>query len=252
MIEAVVFDLGGTLIEYAGDYTSWPELETPGFTAVYDTLSEQGVALPAFNRLRDAGFALLPQRWQQAVNDERNLRLVDFLADVLHALDVQGVSPQMLNAAATAYETAVCGQAWLLPDAPKAVAAVKAAGYRVGLLSNTMFTGAAHVADLERFGLADHFDAMLFSADAGQWKPNAAPFLSLLAQMDVAPETAVYVGDDPASDVVGGQRAGMRTVYVKSTTRFSTPNGVVPDVEINHLRELMEILRNWDKKKGVM
>lgn len=252
MIEAVVFDLGGTLIEYAGDYTSWPELETPGFTAVYDTLSDQGIALPAFNRLRDTGFALLPQRWQQAVNNERNLRLVDFLADVLHALDVQGVSPQMLTAAATAYETAVCAQAWLLPDAPKAVAAVKAAGYRVGLLSNTMFTGAAHVADLERFGLAVHFDAMLFSADAGQWKPNAAPFLSLLAQMDVAPETAVYVGDDPASDVVGGRRAGMRTVYVKSTTRFSTPNGVVPDAEINHLRELMEILRNWDTKKSVM
>ena len=41
-IRAVIFDLGGTLIEYAGSYLHWPELETPGFMAAYEHLNGQG------------------------------------------------------------------------------------------------------------------------------------------------------------------------------------------------------------------
>lgn len=250
-INAVVFDLGGTLIEYAGSYTSWPELETPGFTAAYETLHTAGVQLPPFAEFRAAGFALLPRRWRQATAAERNLRLVDLLAEALHAVNVTGVSEAQLAKAGRQYETAVCQQAWLQPHAAETVQAVKEAGYRVGLLSNTMFTGAAHRADLARFGLLDYFDALLFSADAGQWKPNAAPFLTLLDELGVEPETAVYVGDDPANDVVGGQNAGMRTIYIKANSRFTTPNGVKPDAQINRLPELIEILRNWGTNESV-
>ena len=82
-IEAVIFDLGGTLIEYAGPYRYWPELETPGLEAAYNYLHRKEVALPQFNEFRDSAFANLPRRWQEATEGERNLRLVDFLGELL-------------------------------------------------------------------------------------------------------------------------------------------------------------------------
>ena len=247
MINTVIFDLGGTLIEYAGDYESWPELETPGFTAAYAHLTKNNISLPTFDQFRNCGFALLPGRWQQAVKQERNLTVADLLAEVLATLEVEPIENGLLEEAAKLYQQAICQQAWAVPDAAATLQQVKEAGYQIGLLSNTMFSGKMHKADLTRFGLLDYFDHFLFSGDVGKWKPNADPFWQLMDEMGVGGNTAVYVGDDPASDVVGGRAAGMKTVYVKSTQRFHKPNGVEPDAEINQLGELIQILQKWRK-----
>jgi HAD superfamily hydrolase (TIGR01509 family) len=245
IISAVVFDLGGTLIEYAGTYGKWPELETPGFMAAYDFLIKQGVHLPGFRQIREVGFELLPGRWQQAAAGRRNLRLLDLLQEVLLRCGVPDVPAATLEAAAGQYESAVTSQATMIPRAQETLAQVRAQGYRIGLICNTMFTSAAHRADLARFGLIHYFDTMLFSADANKWKPNAAPFLQVLADLDVAPDAAVYVGDDPASDVVGGQSAGMHTIHLKSSQRFHQPVEVKPDAQIHSLSELMPLLILW-------
>lgn len=247
-IQAVVFDLGGTLIEYAGKYVRWPDLETPGFTAAYDYLIDQDVTLPEFAQFQAVGFELLPGRWRLATAGEKNLRLVDLLQEVLDACD--GVCPQAawLEEAAERYQAAVRAQAELIEGAQAVVAYLKEQDYKLGLLSNTMFTGVAHREDLARFGLADYFDTMVFSADVGKWKPNAEPFLHVLDDLNVSPQTAVYVGDDPASDVVGGRRAGMRTIHFKSSQRFASPDGVKPHAEIHSLEELLPLLQRWQQQ----
>jgi putative hydrolase of the HAD superfamily len=247
-IKAIIFDLGGTLIEYAGPYGAWPDLETPGFQAAYGLFAQQGLALPAFEHFRDAGFALLPQRWRQAMLGEQNLRLVDLLTAVLHDHNLHQTNPVWLSEAAELYQMAICGQAHMFESAPLVLDYVKQQGYKIGLLSNTMFTGEAHKNDLRRFGLIDYFDAMLFSADAGKWKPTAEPFWHIAAELGVAPETAVYIGDDPGSDVVGGQRAGMRTIYVQSSQRFPHPDGIKPDAQVMSLGEVTAVLANWQKR----
>jgi putative hydrolase of the HAD superfamily len=247
-VSAVVFDLGGTLIEYAGTYERWPDLETPGFTAAYDYLRGQGVELPDFTRFRDLGFAALPGRWQGATAGAQNLRLIDFLAEVTQVCGVEAVEPAWLMEAAERYQAAVQAQAAPLPGARETVAHLKAEGYKLGLISNTMFAGKAHEADLERFGLIDYFDTMLFSADVNKWKPNPEPFIHVLEDLGVAPRAAVFVGDDPANDVIGGQRAGMRTVYYASSGRFSHPPEAQPDARIENLAELPPILARWQAR----
>ncbi|HRQ41643.1 MAG TPA: HAD family hydrolase [Chloroflexota bacterium] len=246
MIEAVVFDLGGTLIEYAGRYAAWPDLETPGLTAAYDYLGQQGYTLPVFDRFQQAGFTLLPPLWRAATRHEANLRVADLLAMILDEVGVNAVRVMDVTAAAERYGAAIQAQAEVIQQAVATVAQVKAAGYRVGLVSNTMFPGALHRADMDRFGLTPYFDEMVFSADVNMWKPNADPFWQVLAGLGVAADTAVYIGDDPASDVVGGRAAGMRTVYYKSNGRFVTPPGVVPHAEIAELSELLPLLAHWD------
>ncbi|WP_420629635.1 HAD family hydrolase [Candidatus Leptofilum sp.] len=245
-VETVIFDLGGTLIEYAGKYEHWPELETPGFAAAYEILVENGRALPPFAQFRDAGFANLPRMWQAATRTTANLQVHALIGESLAALGVNSFSNDDLLAAADAYGGAIQQQAFVIEGAVKAVTAVKSAGYKVGLVSNTMFPGEMHKEDMARFGLLAHFDATVFSADVNKWKPNADPFLHVLDALGMGAETAVYVGDDPASDIVGGHAAGMRTIHFPSSQRFHKPDGVEPDAEIQNLAELLPLLDSWE------
>lgn len=241
-IEAVVFDLGGTLIEYAGPYAVWPDLETPGLATAYDYFQGKGMALPPFEQFRDTGFAILPGRWQGAVAGQRNLRLADFIGEILHScLGANGVQPTWLVEAAAVYQNAICSQAHLLPGTVEGLEAINGR-YKLGLLSNTMFTGGAHLNDLQRFGIDSYFEATLFSADTNKWKPQPDPYLQVLSELQVDPANAVFVGDSPGHDILGAHAAGMKAILIRNSDRFPMVDGVVPDGVIERLDELAEAL----------
>ncbi|MBK8934668.1 MAG: hypothetical protein IPM76_20585 [Chloroflexi bacterium] len=82
-IEAVIFDLGGTLIEHTGPTTPGGA-ETPGLQAAYDYLEQQGGQLPEFAVFRDTGLPFCRGSGKTAVSGGQNLRLVDFLGDIVH------------------------------------------------------------------------------------------------------------------------------------------------------------------------
>jgi putative hydrolase of the HAD superfamily len=213
--------------------------------AAYNFLKTQGVPLPRFLRFRDTGFEMLPERWQHAAAGVRNLRLVDLLAEALNACDVKQVSSSQVTEAAEAYQSAVRAQAAIMPAAAETLSKARSFGYKIGLISNTMFTGEAHIDDLKRFGLVGYFDTMLFSADVNMWKPNAEPFLQVLDVLGVEPAAAVFVGDDSSVDVVGGHRVGMRTIHINSSSRVGQPDDVKPDARIDNLTEIFPILSRW-------
>jgi HAD superfamily hydrolase (TIGR01549 family) len=245
-VEAIVFDLGGTLIEYAGEYDSWPTLETPGFHAAYRVLHRHRLALPDEDRFRMTGFDLLPRRWSEAISGTRNLTVPDLLSEVLETFNLPVPGEAILAEAAERYQEAVTAGAEPIEHGREVVARFKAEGYRLGLISNTMWGGASHIADLERFGLAGYFDAMLFSADVNMWKPNPAPFRHILEQLGVPAYKAVFIGDDPAADVIGGNRAGLHTIHFVSSQRFGSPDGVSPAATIYSLSDLPKTVASLD------
>jgi HAD superfamily hydrolase (TIGR01662 family) len=246
-IEAVIFDLGGTLIEYAGSYLTWPELETPGLEAAYQYLEDKEVPLPPFNSFLEALFTSLPGRWQGATDGKQNLRLADFLAELLAENNVDGLPEEWIVEAARAYQDTICRRGELIEGALETLTVLKEQGYKLGLLSNTMFEGSAHVADLQRFNLEAYFDAVLFSADLNMWKPSPAPYNYLLDQLETAPTKAVFVGDSPVHDIVGGKGAGMAAIWFQSTDRFGEPDGVQPDATVHQLTDLPPLLAGWNR-----
>ncbi len=141
---------------------------------------------------------------------------------------------------------AVCQGAKPIPNSRAVLSALRDNGYKIGLISNTMFTGKSHEADLRRFGLDSYFDATLFSGDTNEWKPTLAPFRRILGALDVHPGQAVFIGDDPAVDVIGGKQAGMKVIHFVSSNRFPTEDGASPDATIHSLLELEEKLRRLD------
>jgi putative hydrolase of the HAD superfamily len=117
-------------------------------------------------------------------------------------------------------------------------------GLKVGLVSNAIWPGSLHREDLERFGMIDLFDHLVFSAAVGIRKPHPQIFKTALDALQVAPYEAVLVGDRVPEDVAGAKRVGIRGVWKQRPDRQRFP-GVTPDAQIVHLRELMDILDFW-------
>ena len=60
-----------------------------------------------------------------------------------------------------------------------------------------------------RIGLAHYFERSLNARQVGALKPDPLLFHKVIEGTDLKPQQVVYVGDDPALDVVGARAAGM-------------------------------------------
>jgi putative hydrolase of the HAD superfamily len=98
-------------------------------------------------------------------------------------------------------------------------------------------------ADLQAIGLSHHFKVSVAAHELGVAKPDAAIFLEACRLLEVAPEDAVYVGDDILLDVQAAQRAGMRAVWMNRTgSNRHLEHAVVPDAIVRDFGELLHWL----------
>lgn len=126
----------------------------------------------------------------------------------------------------------------LYPDARPVLAALRAAGYRLGLLANQ--PSAVREA-LERDGLADAFEVWVVSEDVGLEKPDPRLFARALELAGAEPGRAAMVGDRLDRDVRPAKALGMRTVWVlrgEAPDRPTPEQLAEPDVSIRSLAEL--------------
>jgi HAD superfamily hydrolase (TIGR01509 family) len=96
-------------------------------------------------------------------------------------------------------------------------------------------------ADLRAIGLSHHFKVSVAAHELGVAKPDAAIFLAGCRLLGVAPDDAVYVGDDVLLDVQGAQRAGLRAVWMNRTgSSRHLEHEVVPDAIVRDFGELLD------------
>ncbi len=91
------------------------------------------------------------------------------------------------------------------------VRALKAAGHRLGVVSNA--EGRVE-RDLDGAGYGGLFETVVDSHLVGVEKPDPAIFRIAMERMSVAPEAAVFLGDVPAVDVAGARAAGLTAVLL--------------------------------------
>ena len=106
--------------------------------------------------------------------------------------------------------------------------------FQLGTISNGF-------ADLTAIGLDHHFHTSIAAYRFGKAKPDAAIFHAACDSMGIAPEEAVYVGDDLELDVQGSQQAGMRAIWMNRFNR-SHPEHIRPDGVCTTLVELEQWL----------
>jgi len=234
-IEAVVFDWGGTLSEWAAvDLGDMWQVAAERLAA--DTHGD-------VDALREALFRAEQRYWEGVNISQHTGTLADILAQASAALGLD-VAAAVISEAAQQHLDAWTPHIKHHADAVPTLSRLRAQGLQLGLLSNTHWPESFHEHFLERDGLDGLLHARAYTSAMQHSKPHPEAFLHVLARLGVAPERAVMVGDRPIDDVQGGQRVGMRGVWRRHAG--APPLGdVVPDATIDELHELIELIATW-------
>ena len=94
----------------------------------------------------------------------------------------------------------------LFPHAREALDGIRAAGLKMGLLSDF-----PPETKLKNLGLSACWDAVLCSERTGAIKPALRPFEELAQALRCPPGQILYVGNSRPYDIDGARRAGMKT-----------------------------------------
>src|SRR6478736_7811664 len=196
--------MGGTLLRFARPGSgSWRELESPGIRGIYRYLIDQGHPIASHeDDFVEAMFARLAEGWQQSTGGQISLRATDWIAagTADHALTLDAAA---LIETARRYALPIRDGLRAADGAASTLAALRDVGYRIGLISNTIWPAELHMEDLEEIGLLHFLEHLTFSGEIGMWKPSRQIFQHTLDALGVAPEHAVFVGDNPREDIMG-------------------------------------------------
>ena len=116
-------------------------------------------------------------------------------------------------------------------EVPGALERMRAAGYRLAVLSNAEPNLRGRIA---RAGIERYFETLVISAEVGAEKPDPAIFREALARMAVPPERAIHVGDFYSIDVLGARGVGITPVMLDA-------RGLSPDRDVLHVASLTEL-----------
>lgn len=124
-------------------------------------------------------------------------------------------------------------------DARAILSSLKYRGYRIGVITNSIFPGRLFTPHLGKLGLAGYVDVVISSADTVLGKPAPEPYLAALKVLGVEPQEALFVGDRVESDIAGARAAGVRAVLIDRSAKQHEAAG---HLVISHLSALNEIL----------
>jgi putative hydrolase of the HAD superfamily len=246
VIKAVLFDMGSTLLEFENH--PWEELIRLGVEAVYEGFHAHGAVLPARQEFYQAFRDTYQETWREAEQSLMEVEIRVLLHKAALELGLPLADAEVWDLVRAHYGP-VSSQVTIYADTIETLADVRRRGMKIGLVSNTVWPGALHKEDLERFGVIEFFDHLLFSSDLGVRKPHPQIFQAALEALNVAPQEAVFVGDRVPEDVDGAKRVGMRGVWKERPDRARLPH-VTPDARIVHLRELPALLDSWTEGDG--
>ena len=136
----------------------------------------------------------------------------------------------------------------LFADTVPTLEALRAAGYRLGMLTNGYNR---YQNDKLRTNphILPYFEEIMIGEDLGHQKPHPTAFLTILKKMGVSPAEAAFVGDNPSSDICGARGVGMLPIwmrYVKEWPSAATP----PAYAIDTLSELPPLLQKYNEAQG--
>lgn len=232
---AILFDLGNTLLEF--ENAPWPVMLDEAFAEAWQELRPRVPDLPEAPFLRAAFDRVMASSLGRAEHESVDLRIERVLCEALASLGVRAEEEE-LRPAAFAHYRPIGARVTAYEDARSTLAELRGRGFRIGLVSNTLWPSSVHGEELVRFGLDEFFDATIFSSDVGATKPRPEIFAVMLRRLSVSPSSAMMIGDRRRTDVEGAKRLGI-TGVLKEHAGSREKSDVAPDHTIRSLSELL-------------
>jgi HAD superfamily hydrolase (TIGR01549 family) len=233
-LKAVLFDL---------DFTLWRQLGPPDYEQIQALQVEAIRPLLAGSGFEQGIAELVSGFWQEwtpafrACNEDPDLRELDSAA-LLHAfLNGRGctVSGDLATALWRTLDIPLI-EFELYADTLSTIEEVRRRQLRAAIITNRVNPNLA--AHLIEFGI--RVDVLVSSATAGHRKPHPAAIGEALRQLGVTAAEAVLVGDVYEVDVLGAQRAGVRSVL--KLNDFEDRPEWSADYKIRELADLLPVL----------
>jgi HAD superfamily hydrolase (TIGR01549 family) len=239
MIDAVIFDWGGTL-------APWVTIDHLAGWRAYADVVHPGDATAA-ERAATALLAAENGRWRRVREEHRAFTLAQVVADATEALG--GPALPYREDALTAFREFWTVATHTHAEVAPTLSRLRERGLALGVLSSTGWPGTWHEEFLRRDGVLELFDACVWTSDLDWTKPHPEAFRAAMAAVGATdPARCVYVGDRPYDDIAGAKGIGMRAVFVPHSViplDQQVPVDVEPDAVIQRLSELPELLATW-------
>ena len=133
------------------------------------------------------------------------------------------------------------------PDIKQTLTALKNAGLKLGIVSNTFVNGSSLDRHLEEVGILDFFTVRLYSYEFDFRKPDLRIFKIAAERIGEAMENIMYVGDRIDKDAEPSLKLGMQAVL---KTAYTNTGKNIPDsiLKINNLSELPALVKQINGK----
>ncbi|MEK6941951.1 MAG: HAD-IA family hydrolase [archaeon] len=221
MIKAVLFDLDNTLIDFT-------RMKHESCRAAVSAMVGGGLPLDrqkAFDEL----FALYGVH---GIEDQKIFQ--KFLKKFLGKIDYR-----ILSKGISAYRKAQAGFLEPYPGVRSTLVKLKSKGLLLGIVTDAPRLKAW--VRLSEMNLEDFFDVVITLGDAKKLKPHKKPFQNAIRELNTNPGEILFVGDNPARDIVGAKSTGMKTALAKYGQVFEN-SGVRADYELNKFSDILEIV----------
>jgi putative hydrolase of the HAD superfamily len=125
----------------------------------------------------------------------------------------------------------------LYPEVPETLAALKARGLIVDVISNF---DSRLVTILQGLDAIQWFDEVFISSRVGHAKPNRLIFEAALKKHGLKPENSVHVGDSEVNDVQGAINAGMTGILIDRNHNGDPRH----PSRVSSLKEILDLLND--------
>ncbi len=238
-IKLVIFDLGETLLHYAGDFL---KANREGVLKMHAFLESQGISIDRellyreWTAAREAGFV-------QAEASMREITADETLKAVLARAGYDDIDEDVVTRAIDIFFEPEIEGYQRFPDTLQVLETLNDMGLRMSLISNATCDRLIQRM-VDDFGLRPFLSPVYSSAGVGVRKPHPEIFMKMLSETGVSPENAVMVGDSPKHDIAGAHGVGMKAVLVHFQGELpSLEPPMKPDFNAGELSNVIEYIR---------
>jgi putative hydrolase of the HAD superfamily len=209
-IEAVVFDLDGTLLDRRQSFEQFVRDQWERFPHFLQTVDREQYVQTLVALDRD-GYA--PRK--------------SLFTDLITRFKLpSGMAETLLDDYRAGFPSACV----LFSDAVQTLSLLRTSGLKLGLITNGSIRMQSR--KLQCLALSPLFDTVLISDAEGISKPDRQIFHRALERLNTNAAQAVFVGDHPEVDVAGARAAGMRAIWRRdpNVTRVIEADGVIDEL----------------------